>query len=213
MKHIIVIILLSFCLSSLAQTPAADELIQVHNVASTTEMNSIVNPIEGSFVYNKSDNSMYIRTDTQWVKLAAPVSETIILNANGGSLPTQTNTFFDLPLTSSNLVVNNTDLYNVTGTSEITILKSGNYLISGELSTTNMPSGDTKYILAAFVNNVRVGYLSRGFASLPNTDFWGTTGILMYQLKANDVVKIRYVLNAGGQTLNANFSNIGITKI
>ncbi|WP_442267604.1 hypothetical protein ACSIGC_08015 [Tenacibaculum sp. ZS6-P6] len=81
-------------------------------------------------------------------------------------------------------------LYNVTGTGEVTILKKGNYLISGELSTTNMPSGDIKFILAVFINGVRQGYLSRGFASIPNQDFWGTTGTLMYPLNDNDIINI-----------------------
>ena len=75
-----------------------------------------------------------------------------------------------------------------------------------------MPSGNTKFIWGLFTNGARHGYLSIGSSSLPSRDFWGTTGVIMYALNANDAVSIEYVLNAGG-TLNANFSNIGITKL
>ncbi|MEE2802711.1 MAG: hypothetical protein VX550_11065 [Bacteroidota bacterium] len=179
----------------------------------TTEINSISNPNEGSIVYNTTDQSLYLRNATSWKKLTVDESKTVILNRNGGSLPTAINTFYDLPLTNSHVTTINNDYYTISGTSEITILQQGNYLISGELSTTNMPAGDNKYILAVFINGSRRGYLSRGFASIPSRDFWGTTGTIMFSLNANDVINIRYVLNVNGATLNANFSNIGITKI
>ncbi|MBT8244063.1 MAG: hypothetical protein HKP48_10835 [Winogradskyella sp.] len=188
----------------------------IRNNQVTVDATAPTNPIEGDVWYDTNTTpiivKIWVESSSDWEPIPGNLSKTIILNRNGGSLPNATNTFFDLPLTAANLVTNNPGLYSVTGTSEITIIETGNYLISGELSATNMPAGDTKYILGVFVNGIRVGYLSRGFASLPARDYWGTTGTLMYQLNANDIVKIRYVLNAGS-TLNSNFSNIGITKI
>ncbi|MFS4466408.1 hypothetical protein [Maribacter sp. 2210JD10-5] len=195
-----------------AQTPTAGDLVKIHSV-SNAEMNAIVSPEEGSLIFNTDARTLYEFNGTDWNKFIDAPSRTVILNASGGSLPTATNTFFNLPLDATDIQYINSNYFNVTGTSKVTILKQGNYMISGEISTTNMPSGDTKFILAVFINGIRRGYLSRGFASLPGQDFWGTTGVLMYALNANDVVGIQYVLNAGGTTLNANFSNIGITKL
>ncbi len=65
--------ILSICLlvsiSMYSQAPQADELITVHNVTSI-EMNNIVNPTEGSLVYNSTDRSMYQRTNNEWVSLS-----------------------------------------------------------------------------------------------------------------------------------------------
>lgn len=140
---------------------------------------------------------------------------TLILNRESSiqltPSPNPTNTFYNLPVNTTHIMDNNPILFQVISNGKIRILQDGFYIISGEISTTNMPSGDTKYILALFINNVRRAYLSRGFASLPSTDYWGTTGVIMYKLNANDVVDIRYVLNAN--SLNSNFLNIGITKL
>ncbi|PQJ21298.1 hypothetical protein [Nonlabens tegetincola] len=61
----------------------------------TTEINSISNPNEGSIVYNTTDQSLYLRNATTWKKLTVDESKTVILNRNGGSLPTAINTFYD----------------------------------------------------------------------------------------------------------------------
>ena len=78
-----------------------------------------------------------------------------------------------------------------------------------------MPAGDTKYILALFIDGQRKGYLSRGFIRLQVQAFWGTTGIIMYRVEKDDIITIEYVINLGATdpTLNANFLNIGITKL
>mgnify|MGYP006143237303 CR=1 FL=1 len=77
-----------------------------------------------------------------------------------------------------------------------------------------MPAGDTKYILALFIDGQRKGYLSRGFIRLQVQAFWGTTGIIMYRVEKDDVITIEYVIKLGANVvLNGNYINIGITKL
>ena len=104
-------------------------------------------------------------------------------------------------------------MYNVTANGTISINQAGNYLFTASLSSPNMPNGNTKYILALFINNTLVGYLNRGVATLQSTDYWGTSGAIMYPVNANDVIKIRYVINNNGTTIDAKFANIGVTKL
>nr|WP_299337836.1 hypothetical protein [Allomuricauda sp.] len=51
-----------------AQTPTAGDLVGIHNV-STTEMNSIANPFEGSMVYNTTTNSIHFYSNSSWVEV------------------------------------------------------------------------------------------------------------------------------------------------
>lgn len=76
-----------------------------------------------------------------------------------------------------------------------------------------MPSGNKKYILALTVNGTLVAYLTRGVSNLPSTDYWGTSGNIMYSITSNDIVRVRYVLNNGGTALNAVFLNFGISRL
>ena len=79
-----------------------------------------------------------------------------------------------------------------------------------------MPAGDTKYELAILMNGNEAGYLSQGYASIPNiTDEMGIgiTGALMYVLAAEDKINIQYILDTNVINLNAPFLKIGITKL
>ena len=188
---------------------------KIRNNRVTTSNIQPIDPLENDVWFDNTDVDNLITKiwdGSSWKHIEVE-SKNVILNRTGGALPTATDTYFDLPVDATHIQSINTTYYNVIGPGEIKILKKGNYLISGGISTNNMPSGNTKFILGIFINGVGRGYLSRGFASLPNQDFWGTTGVIMYSLNENDVVKIRYVINAGGATLTATYLNIGITKL
>lgn len=179
-----------------------------------TEMLGIANPYLGSILYNTDDNNVYKFDGTSWVRIDETLTlDSVILNREGGyTLPNATNVYFDFPINANHIQSIDTDVFEIIGDGEIRVLESGVYLISAELSTSNLPSGDIKYILGAFRNGTLIGYLTRGSVNLPNTDWWGASGVLMYNFTANDEIRIRYVLNAG-QTLTGRFINIGITKM
>lgn len=158
-------------------------------------------------------NGVLKRTNSSEI-LNQAKARTIVLNREDAvALSTANNTFYNLPLGTAHVQITDSAFFTVIGNGKIKVLQSGVYLISGELSLTNMPSGGRKFILGLFVNGIRRAYLSRGYASLSSTDYWGTTGFVMYSLNANDVIDVRYVLNNGGTTLNSNFLNIGVTKL
>ena len=70
-----------FSLSCLHAAPLSDELVVLHN-ATTTEMNTISSPAQGSLIFNTDDNEVYERNATSWKRISADGSETKIL---GGS--------------------------------------------------------------------------------------------------------------------------------
>jgi len=151
-------------------------------------------------------------------------SKTLILNNIDKTLATNTGPLV-LPFFASDTVtINNGTYYTVTDYPatdpvgvQIKILKAGNYLISAELSVNNMPAGDTKYELAILMNGNEAGYLSQGYASIPNIideRGIGITGALMYVLAADNTINIKYILDANVPLgLNAPFLKIGITKL
>lgn len=193
----------------------------VNNNNVTTSNTAPTSPVENDIWFHTSTTDptiVKVFDGTIWrdITEAFSVNQAMILNTTTSKvLPHTTNTFYNLPVgnIASEVMFNNTNFFQIISNGKIEIQKSGLYLISGEISVTNMPSGNTKYILALFINNARRGYLSRGVATLPSTDFWGTTGVIMYRLNAGDIIDIRYVLNAGTSTVNSNFLNIGIKKV
>jgi len=66
MKHFIFFFFLSVAIYS--QAPEAGNLVKIHE-ATTTEISAIVNPIQGSFVYNTTENKMYFFNGTTWVEI------------------------------------------------------------------------------------------------------------------------------------------------
>lgn len=188
-------------------------------VATTIERNNIPTATisQGSLLYDSDELAIYQFDGTNWNKLAADVSKTIVLNrlgtGNNTLLANANNTYFDFPLDASHTQVNTGNNFTVVGDGEIRVLSDGVYMISASLSTNAMPAGGIKYIIGAFVNGTLIGYLTRGFVTLPNTDWWGGSGTLMYNLDENDVITIRYVINNNGTAISGRYINIGITKI
>ncbi|SFZ89207.1 hypothetical protein SAMN05428642_10139 [Flaviramulus basaltis] len=229
MKHIPYVIIMLFGINySYSQvgigttTPDDGSILQIDSTTgalvpprmTSSEMNAIPTPLDGALVFNISRNSYYVFKNSTWSNLA---NSSLVINKDfGGSnniLATPDNTYVNFPIGPSEVIVTNPDVYNVTANGTITIKEKGNYLFSASLSTPNMPSGNKKYILAISINNSLKAYLSRGVATLPSSDYWGTSGNIMYPINANDVVKMQYVLNNGGTALDAKFINIGISRL
>lgn len=179
-----------------------------------TQMLAIPTPLDGAMVFNTTRNSYYVFKNSMWSNLE---NSTLVINksfsGSNNAISTTDNIYFDFPIGPTNVLVTNPDVYNVTANGTITIKEAGNYMFSASLSITNMPSGNKKYIIALYVNENLVGYLTRGSSNLTDGDYWGTSGNIMYPINTNEVVKLRYVVNNSGTKLNAAFANIGITKL
>ncbi len=186
----------------------------------TTQMEAIDGPLEGSIVFNTTDSSLYIRINGNWIKyVQLNNTPSVILNKNGGNLILQEDPPLPLPLNDVNILHNVPDYFEVSGNSEeepkdstIRILQEGLYLVTAGMSTTNLPSGPKKYKLLVFVNGTLKSYLTSGNVNLAKNDFWGTSGNSVLLLDANDVIEIKYTLD-GSSTITAKFFNIGISKL
>ncbi|MDD7886491.1 hypothetical protein [Flavivirga sp. 57AJ16] len=179
-----------------------------------SQMMSIATPLDGALVFNTTKNSYYIYRSSSWTNLS---NSTLVINrlcSSGNSIiSTGNNTYYDFPIGTSDVLATNPHVFNITSNGTITILESGNYMFSASLSVRNMPSGGVKYIIAMTVNGNLVGYLNRGVATLTSTDYWGTSGNIMYPISTNDIVKFRYVVNNNGTPLEGQMINIGISKM
>lgn len=68
MQRILIILLLVSAVKTIGQAPTAGDLVAIHNVT-TTEMNNIQSPTEGSFVYNTTTRSMHYYSNSAWVEV------------------------------------------------------------------------------------------------------------------------------------------------
>ncbi len=197
-----------------AQTLNPQLLLKLNN-GTTAEINNTTGAEAGVMAYDSDQKIAKIYDGATWQEMSTPSRGSIILNRNGGSgiLSTANNTYFDMPINASHIQANEGGLFTVIGTGEIEVAQDGLYTLSASLSSSNMPAGNTKYILAARRNGTLIGYLSRGFVTLPSRDYWGTSGTISYALNAGDRINFQYVINAGGSSLNAVFTNASITKL
>ena len=213
--RILFFLLLGGLMSSWSLTPTAGDLVKIHK-ANQTEINSISGAEDGMLIYNEDTKQINFFEGSNWVA-PAKSSKTIVLNrASGGNnnlIVNSTNTYYDFPVNATHELSNSGGIYQTLGNGRVRVNEAGTYFMSAAFSVRDMPAGDTKYIIGLFINGSLRGYLTRGFASLPNRDWWGTSGTIIYPLQANDEVRFRYVVNNNGNPLDAVFVNIGITQL
>jgi len=181
----------------------------------------IVNPLKGAMVYLSDVNSLATFDGLTWIAQAAiaplPVSSiTLYRNIAGSETIKGNSSFQNIPLgeTLSEIKSNDPTYFEFISDGKVRVKIAGTYQISGGIAVRDFKTGDNKYILAVFKNNNRHGYLSRGYASMPRTDYWGTSGVFQDTFAVNDVIEVRYyITNPGGTDLNGDFANMAITKL
>jgi hypothetical protein len=163
---------------------------------STSEMNAIVSPLEGSFVFNTTEQSPFVYINGRWVKFESNRTPSLLLKKDSGTFPTSLTNEFQFPLNASNIVENDGSVFKVGNTQgKVTVLKSGIYVFAATLSTKDLSTGNRKFSLKLYKNNVAVGNLSALAFTMPTNDFWGGNGVIMINATANDVFDLRYFLN------------------
>lgn len=180
----------------------------------TSEMNAISNPLEGSFVFNVTEQVPYVYINNVWTKFESNRTLALFLRRNSGTFTTSTTSEFQLPLNNSNIVENDPAVFSVNNTNgRVTILKDGIYLFASTLSTSNLNAGNKKFYLKLYKNNIAVGNLSATSFNFPSNDFWGGNGVIMINANANDVFDLRYFLNENGTTKTIAIVTYNITKL
>lgn len=199
---------------------AAGSLLQLESTNSAfvlprmadAQMTAIASPPVGSMVFNSSDNIPYFNGPSGWTGFDIKSNPSIILSRNNGTFATSTSVSYFMSLTSSQIVSNSSAYFSVPSAATVKVNRSGTYLLSVSFSTTNMPAGDRNYYLAAYKNGVLIGYLSKSKLQNPSTDYWGTTGTLMYPADAGDQFSFKYFISHNAN-LNTAFQTICITKL
>ncbi len=177
-----------------------------------TQMTAIVEPLVGAMVFNTSENSPYFRGSSGWSGFDTSSNPTIIITKSSGTFPTSTTASYPLNLTAANIVSSSSAYFSMPSQATVKVSRNGVYLMSVSLSTSNMPSGGRNYFLAAYLNGNLIGYLSKSKLQNTGTDFWGTTGTLMYKAQAGDEFSFKYFINHNASLTNA-FQTICITKL
>lgn len=190
----------------------------------TTQMNAIVAPAIGSLVFNTTENCVFqyeAATPTnKWQSLCEAKSSKIVtmyrnLNGVANTITTSNggSTFTAFPLNSAHVTEIDSDYFTVLGNGRIQVLKAGSYAISASWAVQNLRSGSSKYIFAVFRGATRLGYIARGFASLPSSDYFGASGIFQYNFNANDIIDVQYLIDNGAANLEGDLLHIGIVKL
>lgn len=181
---------------------------------STSEMNAISNPLEGSFVYNITEQVPFVYINNVWTKFESNRTPSLFLRRNSGTFATSITNEFQIPLNNSNIVENDPSVFSVNSTEgRVTVLKDGIYLFSSTLSTSNLNGGSKKFYLKLYKNNIPIGNLSATSFEFPSNDFWGGNGVFMINANANDVFDLRYFLNENGTTKTIAIITYNITKL
>lgn len=206
-------------------SPSASSILELESTTQTfvpprmtgAEMYAITAPLNGSIVYNTTEDAMYVKTNSGWQSMFFVNNDVLLLNkdfpAGNNALATGNNSYYNLPINSSDILQIEPLTYSVIGNGTIKVLKSGVYSIVAGLSTMNLPAGNAKYIIAVYKNGSLYNYLARGVSSNSSTDEFGFSGSTGITLNAGDTIKIQYVLNNGGTPLDAKYINLGITRL
>lgn len=212
-------------------TPNASSILELQSTdkglllprLTTAERDLIASPVEGLTIYNTTTESLevYISEAVGWSHLSTEADATPTLTLyddNTGTIPSQNGTFYNLPVggETSEIQEINTDYFSVISDGKIEILKDGSYIINASWSVSNLKTGSNKYILAVFLNNNRIAYLSRGVATLGSGDHFGVTGTFQYKFAAGDVIDIKYYIkneDNSSTNLSGTYTHIGITKL
>lgn len=231
MKSLLLFILLMpfFCISQVGintTTPDDGSALQIDsNIAAfvpprmdNSQMLAIPTPLDGAVIYNSTFNGLYLRANGSWVPASGGDKPSVILDRGFvvNILEARTNSYRNFPLSTADISFNDTSTFRVETNGSVTILRAGNYLVSGAISTRNLPVGDHKYIIGLFINGGLRGYLNRGFVTVPGggSDYWGTSGVQSIVVNANDVVQLRYVINnATDVDLNSQFIHFSMMRL
>lgn len=231
MKNLILLLIVILSTESFSQVaigttnPSSSSILELESTTKTfvpprmtaTQMNAIVSPLNGAIVYNSTEDALYLKTSSGWKSMFFVNNEVILLNkeftAGNNTLSTGNNTYYDLPINNTNIIQNDPTTYDVISNGTIRILKTGVYSIVAGLTTSNLPTGNIKHILAVYKNGTLYNYLARGIVNNTTTDEFGFSGSSGITANAGDVIKIQYVLNNSGTPLDAKYINIGITRL
>ena len=178
------------------------------------QMQNIISPLNGDLIFNNSEDIPYLKISEGWKSFESSTSPSVSLRVTSGTFPTSPTQDYFMKLNSTNVESISTTYFEIVSDGSVKILKDGIYLINATLSTTGLPSGDRNINFYVNLNGTLIGTLFKTRFNFPVTDYWGTSGSLMYKARANDVFSVKYFINTATNTsLNTAFQALSIIKI
>ncbi len=209
--------------------PASSSALQIDSTTggfvpprmTNTQMNDIPTPLEGSIVYNTTFSALFLYSSGTWNNITRPDLPSIVMakdwgeNDDNNLVQTNENTYYSFPLNTAEIASTEENFFTVTANGTVQVKKKGNYMITAGFAVSNLPVGGHKYIIGVYRNNTSnlIGYLVRGNVVMESEDEFGTSGVMTFPFEAKDKIILRYVLNNGGNQLDARFFKIGVIKI
>ncbi|NHN27679.1 hypothetical protein FIA58_018515 [Flavobacterium jejuense] len=197
--------------SSLLEISATDKAF-VPPRMTNSQMLAISHPSISSIVYNTTFNTLYIYNSLGWKSMQDTDNSNLICKKSGGTLTVTNNTYYNFPLNSSNVLSQNSSTYDVISNGKIKIKENGIYMIGAQLSVNNMPSGTKAYSIAVYKNGSLIGLLNKNESIQSSNDYWGASGIMTFNLRINDEIDIKYLIN-NNTNLNLVYAAFSFIKI
>jgi len=200
MKKVIKYFIISVIVQ-LNAAPLSDELIVIHN-ASTTEMNAISSPVQGSLIFNTDDNEVYEHNATGWNRISSDGSDTKMVAGHGVTI-TGSGTTANPYIIKVQAPVNNcSDGAQASSCSAITMSLNGTYCIDHDDAGPSTP-----YLIYCDMNTDTGGW-SRVVRTTSNDQQFGQ--------KDDSIIYTSATSNTGiYETYNKikNFSKVMIKKV
>lgn len=179
-----------------------------------SQMQNIIAPVNGHLIFNNSEDIPYLRKSEGWRSFESSTCPSVSLRNSTGTFPASPTQDYFIKLDSPNIESISTTYFEIVSEGNVRILKDGVYLINATLSTTSLPPGDRNINFYVNLNGTLIGTLFKTRFNFPNSDYWGTSGSLMYKARANDVFSVKYFINTPTNTsLNTAFQTLSIIKI
>ncbi|MBQ0116591.1 MAG: hypothetical protein KBS98_01600 [Flavobacterium sp.] len=211
--------------------PSPSSILQIDSNSKTfvpprmtnDQMNAINAPLDGSLVFNSTNDALYLKSSTGWQSLNYGSAPAITFKKNSGTLSLNSTNLLPLPLNNTNATNFSPTLYTFVSDGKVKVLASGVFIFNAGISVNNLFAGTVRYSLGLRVNGDLVGYLNRGFVQMPSQDWWGTNGTFVLKINENDVVEFVYQISRFNTSTNAYettpvnasivLTSMGITKI
>jgi len=162
MRKLFYIINFLLCIAVHTQNPQAEELVKIHSVTST-EMNAITSPIEGTLTFNLDDQHTYQYSGTKWQRLVVekdiikPLTGNYTLTADDDKcvLTFNSNTDVSLRVPKGLPIGYNVSIYQI-GKGRVTIIGSGTTIRNRSLRYTTAGLDAAVGILCTGTNTFHV---------------------------------------------------------
>lgn len=180
------------------------------------ERDAIPSVLDGAMIFNTDSGFLEVRENGVWT-VADNISPTNVLlnrsrNEDGSFNFATGSTYHDLPVDATRIDYIDSEFYQYVSPGEIRILVDGYYLVDAGISSNNMPASSITFALRALVNGSEIGVLKQGHVNLPSSNYWGTSGSLVFSASVGDLLNVEYLLDHTSN-ISGFFARMSVSRI